>query len=154
MLAIVLPLAALTWVNVVGVRSGVRTAMALVIAKLIPLLIFVGAGVFVATWDGISRQPAGTGDLGNAALLLLFAYAGFENTPAAAGEYRNPRRDVPFALVVHITVVTSLYFFVQWVTLGTLPDAGSSATPLFRGTVFDLDILITNQYLFFIFFNI
>src|SRR5687768_17922610 len=30
--------------------------------------------------------------LGEAALLLLFAYAGFENTAAAAGEYKNPDR--------------------------------------------------------------
>ena len=41
--AIVVPLLALTAVNVIGVRSGVRTAVFLVAAKLVPLLIFVGA---------------------------------------------------------------------------------------------------------------
>jgi amino acid transporter len=60
--------------------------------------------------------------LGEAALLLLFAFAGFENTAAAAGEYKNPRRDVPFALLTMIIGVTALYFLIQLVALGTLPD--------------------------------
>lgn len=129
-LAIVVPLVALTAFNVVGVRSGVGAAMFLVVSKLVPLVIFIGAGIWFTTWKSIAQQPAGSGHIGEAALLLMFAYAGFENTPAAAGEYRNPRRDVPFALIVHIVVVTMIYFAVQWITLGTLPAAGTSATPL------------------------
>src|SRR5690606_4458269 len=71
------------------------------------------------------------GALGEAALLLLFAYAGFENTPAAAGEYRNPQRDVPFALLTMITLITLLYALVQLVAVGTLgPALGDSASPL------------------------
>jgi amino acid transporter len=68
--------------------------------------------------------------LGEGALLLLFAYAGFENIPAAAGEFRNPRRDVPFALLTMIALVTLLYVAVQVVAQGTLPDLAASATPL------------------------
>jgi amino acid transporter len=63
-----------------------------------------------------------TSRFGEAALLLLFAYAGFENTAAAAGEFRNPRRDVPFALLAMIVMVTLIYTLVQLVALGTLPD--------------------------------
>jgi len=129
-LAITAPLLVLTAINVVGARSGVRAAIFLLASKLLPLLLFVGVGLVVATREQVLAQPAGDGGLIGAALLLLFAYAGFENTPAAAGEYRNPRRDVPFALVVNIAVVTLLYVAVQWVALGTLPNAGQSATPL------------------------
>ncbi|MEE8138171.1 MAG: APC family permease, partial [Thermoanaerobaculia bacterium] len=130
-LAITLPLVALTAVNTVGVRAGARTSVLLVAAKLVPLLIFVGAGAFATRWQQVLGQGVpGQGGLGEAALLLLFAYAGFENTPAPAGEYRNPRRDVPFALLTQIVLVTLLYASVQWVALGTLPDLGSSATPL------------------------
>ena len=128
--AISLPLITLTAINVVGVRSGVRAAMFLVIAKLVPLLMFVFAGFFFVSFDTVTGQPAGDGRFGRAALLLLFAYAGFENTPAPAGEYRNPRRDVPFALLAHIAVVTMIYFAVQLVALGTLPDVAQSSTPL------------------------
>jgi len=73
---------------------------------------------------------AGAGTLGDAVLLLLFAYAGFENTAAPAGEFKNPRRDVPFALIVQVVVVTLIYSGVQWVALGTLPGVADSATPL------------------------
>ncbi len=128
--AIALPLLILTAVNVIGVRSGVSAALVLLFGKLVPLLVFVGAGLFAAQWDRIAQQPAGSGRIGEAALLLLFAYAGFENTAAPAGEYRNPRRDVPFALLMHIAIVTALYFAVQAIALATLPNLGASDTPL------------------------
>ncbi len=129
-LAIVLPVLVLTALNVIGVRSGVGAAIFLIVTKMIPLLLFVGAGVFFFSPQVLADQPEGSGEFGRAALLLLFAYAGFENTSAAAGEHRNPRRDVPVALLTNITVVTLLYVAVQAVTLGTLPQAGESATPL------------------------
>jgi APA family basic amino acid/polyamine antiporter len=145
--AIVLPVVALTVINVVGIRSGVRTAVLLAIAKIVPLVVFVVAGTAAALRQG-GHAAAGAGagggggggaaaggapgwrQLGAAALLLLYAYAGFENTAAAAGEYKNPRRDVPFALLTQIGIVTLLYAWVQWVALATLPGLAASATPL------------------------
>lgn len=130
-LAIVLPLLALTVINLVGVRSGVAAAMVLVIGKLLPLFVFVGVGIFVARWPVAAAQVAtDPGKLGEAALLLLFAYAGFENTAAPAGEFKNPKRDVPFALAAQIAIVAAVYVGVQWVALGTLPNVAASKTPL------------------------
>ncbi len=149
--AIVVPVLALTALNVIGIRSGVRTAVFLAVAKIVPLLVFVGAGTVALLRTGglaaaaqavaggvggAAAASAGAGGppgwhrLGAAALLLLYAYAGFENTAAAAGEYKNPRRDVPFALLTQIGIVTVLYAWVQWVALGTLPGLATSATPL------------------------
>lgn len=128
---ITLPLALLTWINVVGVKSGARTAVGLVIAKTLPLLFFVGVGLFFVDWSRVvAFQMPRSGTIGQAALLLLFAYAGFENTPAAAGEYRSPRRDVPFALLTMIASLTLLYTAVQVVALGTLPGLAESESPL------------------------
>ncbi|MGQ4582462.1 amino acid permease [Lysobacter sp. F60174L2] len=129
-------LAFLVGVNVVGVRAAARTGVFLAIAKLVPLLMFIGIGAMFVDAAMAAPLAAGSvfdlplGDLGQAALLLLFAYAGFENLPAAAGEYRNPRRDVPFALLAMIATVTAVYFAVQWVALGTLPGLAESHTPL------------------------
>jgi basic amino acid/polyamine antiporter, APA family len=155
--AIVLPVLGLTALNVVGIRSGVRTAVLLAVAKIVPLLVFVvagtvwalragagavagavGAGGAMAAGRGLAGGGAvaaaagspGWHQIGAAALLLLYAYAGFENTAAAAGEYKNPRRDVPFALLAQIGFVTLLYAWVQWVALATLPGLAASATPL------------------------
>jgi APA family basic amino acid/polyamine antiporter len=129
-LAIVLPLLALTAINVVGVKSGVRTAVFLAVSKIVPLLIFIGVGIFYVSRTLATLPTPRSGTLGEAALLLLFAYAGFENTPAPAGEFKNPRRDVPFALVANIVIVTLLYTAVQWVALGTLPNLAQSERPL------------------------
>ncbi len=119
-------------VNVIGVRAAARTGVFLSIAKVLPLLLFIGIGaahVDASLAQPLSEPPPARA-LGEAALLLLFAYAGFENLPAAAGEYRNPRRDVPFAMLSMIATVTAIYFAVQWVALGTLPNLAESQTPL------------------------
>lgn len=123
----------LTAINVVGVRAAARTGVFLAISKLLPLAMFILIGAFFVDMDHVS--PLATGsiplpDLAKGSLLLLFAYAGFENMPTAAAEYRNPRRDVPFAMLTMIVIVTLVYVGVQWVALGTLPGLATSATPL------------------------
>ncbi|MGH6961837.1 MAG: amino acid permease, partial [Dongiaceae bacterium] len=45
-LAIALPLLALTAINVAGVKWGVRAAVVLAVGKIVPLLVFIGAGLF------------------------------------------------------------------------------------------------------------
>ncbi len=121
----------LAWINIRGVKAGARTAVVLVIAKMLPLIFFIVVGAWFV--DGarlvVHEAPSGSA-LGRAALLLLFAYGGFENTPVAAGEFRNPRRDVPFALLITILCVTLIYSSVQAVALGTLPELATSSSPL------------------------
>jgi basic amino acid/polyamine antiporter, APA family len=118
-------------INTRGVKAGARTSVALVIAKMVPLIFFIVVGLWFV--DGarlVVHEAPRSSALAQAALLLIFAYGGFENTPAAAGEYRNPRRDVPFALLVTIGCVTLLYSSVQAVALGTLPELATSSSPL------------------------
>ncbi len=128
---IVLPVLGLTWINLVGIKSGARTAVILAIGKVLPLAILVLVGVFSVDWHRIFPVPKPeSGNFMKAALLVLFAYSGFENTAAPAGEFKNPRRDVPFALVVQILIVTAIYTLVQLVAIGTIPNLGQSPTPL------------------------
>ncbi len=128
---VALPLVALAAINVRGVKLGATTVAVLLAAKLIPLAVVVAAGLLAlqpARFGGIFSFPAA--GLAKAGLLLLFAYGGFENTAAPAGEYRDARRDVPFALLFQILAVTILYAAVQIVAVGTLPDLATSKTPL------------------------
>ncbi len=130
-LTIVLPLAGLTWINVRGVKSGATTAVVLAVGKTVPLAVLVVVGVFAISWQRVFPVPAPEqGHFTKAALLVLYAYAGFENTAAPAGEFKNPRRDVPFALVTQVLLVTAIYTLVQLVAIGTVPDLGRSQTPL------------------------
>jgi amino acid transporter len=128
---VAIPLLALTALNIAGVKHGARAAVALVICKVVPLLLLIAIGLFAVDWQRFVPMPLpAAANLREAALLLLFAYAGFENTAAAAGEYRQPQRDVPFALLVMIGGVTAIYTLVQITALGVVPDVAASATPL------------------------
>ncbi|MEX2124684.1 MAG: APC family permease [Woeseia sp.] len=128
---IAVPLILLTWINVIGVKEGARLAAGLAVAKVVPLVIFVAVGVFAVDWARVAAVELPPLDnLGEAALLLLFAYAGFENTAAPAGEYKDPKRNVPFALLTMITIVTILYALVQLVAVGTLPNLAQSESAI------------------------
>ncbi len=130
-LTIVLPLAGLTWINVRGIKSGALTAVILSFGKTVPLALLVVVGLFAVSWRRVFPVPMPeTGNFTKAALLVLYAYSGFENTPAPAGEFRNPKRDVPFALITMIVIVTAIYTLVQLVAIGTIPNLGQSQTPL------------------------
>ena len=121
-------------INIAGVRQAAQLSLALVFGKLLPLLAFVCIGVFHIDWNlafgGADARAFDFRSTSEAALLLLFAYAGFENLSVAAGEYKNPRRNVPFALVAMIVLVTAIYAAVQLVAQGTLPGLAASTTPL------------------------
>ena len=130
---ITVPLTINLWINVSGVKNGARLSVALTIAKILPLLFLIAVGIPAVNTSLVFPMPVPDAKgLGEAALLLLFAYAGFEITAANAGEYVNPKRDVPFALIVCIGIVTLLYTLIQLVALGTLPDLASktAGTPL------------------------
>lgn len=120
-----------TAVNWVGVRSGARFGVLLVIVKLLPLLLLIAVGMFHLDSEALTVHTLpGSSSIAAAALLLLFAYGGFENAPAAAAEYRQPKRDLPFALMATIAIVTAVYVAIQVVALSLLPNLAQSTSPL------------------------
>ena len=131
---IIVPLLVLTWINVRGIKQGALTAVVLAWGKVVPLVLFVLVGLFWVNWSRVFPVPMPErANFMKAALLVLFAYGGFENTAAPAGEFKNPRRDIPFALIVQIAIVATIYSAVQLVAIGTMPDLGKSPTPLADG---------------------
>jgi amino acid transporter len=129
--AITVVVGAVATVNVFGVRGASFAVNLLTVAKLVPLLVFVGVGLFFVDTSRITllALPA-LGSLRQAALLLVFAYGGFENANVPTEEALNPRRHLPTALLVTIAAVTLLYVLIQVVAQGTLPELATSATPL------------------------
>lgn len=130
-LLIALIIAAIAAINIRGIRQSSTVVNALTIGKLLPLAVFIGAGLFaidpaLLVPDRGPELPA----VSSAALLLIFAFGGYEVVPVPAGESRDARRGVPFALVATLVTVTVVMTLVQLVAVGTLPALGSSATPL------------------------
>ena len=79
-------------------------------------------------------MPAVTREqVSSAAILLIFAYGGYEVTGVLAGEAANPRRDVPFAFVATLIIVTIVMSLASLVATGVVPDLAASKTPLADG---------------------
>lgn len=121
-------------VNYRGARGGARLSNVFTIGKLVPLAIFVVAGIaWVATHPAAvpAATPSPSGrDWLQALLLIGFAYGGFDGAMFAMGEAKEPRRDAPFALGTAIVFLTVLYTGVQVLVNAALPDPGASARPL------------------------
>jgi len=123
----------LAFVNTRGVAIGARVIEGAVVAKLLPLAVFLAVGVFFVqpsalAWPG---WPEG-GPLGEAVLLLIFAFVGIEVALVPSGEVRDPRRTVPRAIYLALGVTTLLYLAIQAVAQGVLgPEmAGHAEAPL------------------------
>jgi basic amino acid/polyamine antiporter, APA family len=123
--------AALAIVNVIGIRQSAIVLNTLTIGKVTPLAIFIAAGLPAVVWDRLAPGAApDVASLSRSALLLIYAFGGYEVIPVPAGEAKDPRRGVPFALVMTIVFVTIILALAQIVCLGTLPGLASSKTPL------------------------
>ena len=128
---IIVTVLALTILNVTGVRQAAIASDAFTIGKLIPLLIFIAAGLFFLNPGAFTfgARPT-TGAFSQSVLLLIYAFTGFEMAAIPAGETRDPRKHLPRALLMAIVVVAIVYIFVQVVCIGTLPGLATSTKPL------------------------
>jgi basic amino acid/polyamine antiporter, APA family len=133
-LLLALVLVPLATANYRGVRGGVSTSSVFAVAKLVPLLFFVAAGLFALATGRIGGPappvPADAGTWLEAILLLVFAYGGFEAALLPLGEARDPRRDAPIALFTALGLCALLYGLVQVVVIAALADPGASPRPL------------------------
>ena len=104
----------LTFVNIVGVKRAVRFLDALTLLKAAPLILVAVLGLVMA---GGAVEPPGPlpplTQLEAAALLILYAFVGFENSVVPAGETADAKRTIPRALIATIVATACLYFLVQ-----------------------------------------
>ncbi len=121
----------LTWLNVGGIKNSVAVIYLFTVLKLLPLslLILFGLGEIDLQMLGGAAMPE-VGELGEALLVVLYAYVGFEGTMVAAGEGKRPRRDVPRAVVNTILFTGVIYLLIQAVSVSAYPDLATSTTAL------------------------
>ncbi len=128
--------ASLSAMNIVGVKRAVRLLDALTLLKAAPLLFVAILGLVMA--GGAIEAPQGPPPLTQleaAALLILYAFVGFENSVVPAGETADPRRTIPRALVATIIATAALYFLVQLAYVAVMePGAGGDAPMVAFGT--------------------
>jgi len=122
--------------NIRGVRLTAAVTNVLTVGKLIPLFLLSVVGLhFVDSARYSLASPPSYASFSQAALILVFTYMGFEGASIPAGEMRDPRHHLPFALLIGIGTVTLLYISVQIVCIGTVPDLTHSERPLADASV-------------------
>ena len=127
----VLTIGLLGAINCLGVRSGSVVQSALMILKVGVLLALIALG-----WafhrpapPSLAAAPAdGWLAFGGAMVPVLFAYGGWQTANFLAAEVREPRRNLPRALVAGVVAVVLLYVGANWVYLRGLGPDGLAAT--------------------------
>ncbi len=135
-LVAVIALGVLTLVNCIGVRAGGTVQSALMVIKIFAIALLVGAGAFLVrnvhvTWRPLLDQPASLGLLsyfGAALVPVVFAYGGWQTASFVAGEMKEPKRDLPRALVLGVAGVALLYTSVNYVCVRALGVAALAQT--------------------------
>jgi basic amino acid/polyamine antiporter, APA family len=116
---------AFTAINCMNVSSGGKLQTALTVMKIV-MILGLAAGALVAprgSWSslGASGGFPGWSAFGAMVLAALWAFDGWNNLPMAAGEIRDPQRNLPRATVGGMVVVLATYALVNLGYFHALP---------------------------------
>ena len=117
-------LGTMAWINVRGAKGSLRVLEYITIIKLLPLFGIIIFGFSHVKMSNLRWQhwpPLNT--LGETVLVLFFAFAGFETALGASGEVKNPKRTIPFGILLGAAIVFLFYVLIQTVTQGVLGPA-------------------------------
>lgn len=142
----------ITSILVKGIREAASTNNIIVVIKLAVVVFVILAGMFyinsdnwtpfipepaLTTIDGKETMSFGFGGVLTAATIVFFAYIGFDAVSTQAGEAINPKKDVPFAIVMSLVICTVLYILVSLVLTGMVPyqqlDLAAPVASAFEG---------------------
>jgi len=126
----------LSIVNLLGVKPGSRVLNVLVVLKVAALAVLIGAGWLAPAapdWWTADRESTAGGTsaslaFGAALIPILFAYGGWQNANYVAEEIENPRKNLPFSLLVGTMSVVAIYVLVNAVYLRALGLEGLAAS--------------------------
>ncbi len=124
--------ALVTVVLVKGVRESAWFNSTMVVLKLAIVGFFIVMGFFYVepkNWHPFA--PNGFTGVAQGAAILFFAYIGFDAISTASEEAKNPKRDMPIAILGSLLICTILYIIVGAVLTGLMPWARlNTAEPL------------------------
>ena len=120
---------ALTYINLRGVRLGAAVQNIFMVLKLLPIGLIMVAGLFFGHESpNLLAMPQNMPSLGSfipviafGVVATLWAYEGWTNLNSVAEEMRNPRRNIPLAIIGSILGVTLLYVVFNFSIFRVLP---------------------------------
>jgi basic amino acid/polyamine antiporter, APA family len=121
----------LVTVNIKGVKEAIKMVTIMTILKLGPVFLLIAlATPYISSDVLIPHNFTSLTDIEGAALLLLYAFVGFEGVLMTAGETSNPRKTIPRALVGTVILIAVLYFLIQVTYMATITEYNSDGAPL------------------------
>jgi len=112
----------ITYLVYVGIYETKVASNLMVILKLAVLMLVIGVGSFYvhpANWSPFA--PNGVGGVLKGVSGVFFAYIGFDAISTTAEECKNPRRDLPKAMIYALVITTVLYILISLVLTGMVP---------------------------------
>lgn len=119
-------------INIRGVRYGLRLSVALTVIKIAPLALLVIGGLFVIdpsklVWHGVPPLKS----VGEASVILFYAFFGFEAALGMSSEIVRPSRTVPRGILMGLLIIAGLYVGLQIIAQGMMGNAlADSKAPL------------------------
>ena len=113
--------------NILGSKTAANIQVVSTICKLIPLFLLMIFGFLLGKGGNPVFTPmVGEGKnagavLGSTLLAVLFAFEGWTNVGAIAGEMKNPGRDLPRAIVGGVSIIMAVYFVINMAYLWVIP---------------------------------
>jgi APA family basic amino acid/polyamine antiporter len=134
-------IAILTIINCLGVKAGARTQSGFMVMKIAAITALIVAA-FTVTRSPTPAIPVARdwswSSFGAAMVPVAFAYGGWQTANFIAGEIKDPRRNLPRALLIGVAGVVALYLAVNWGCVRALGPAGLAATTTPATTVMRL----------------
>lgn len=130
----------LTALNLIGTKHSAMINNILVLIKIVILCLFIGFGVFQVNPTNYSQfAPNGFAGILQGAGFIFFAYLGFGRIAALGGEVKNPKKNLPLAILIALATSVVLYVMTGLVATGllnygTLAGSGSPLTDAVKVT--------------------
>lgn len=112
----------LTYINIAGIRQGMRIQKILITSFVLGLLFVVALGFAIVSPPDVLKQgslPTGAG-LGTAMIFVLFTYGGWNEAAYLSAEVRNPGRNMVRGLLYSVGIITTIYLVTNFVFVKSL----------------------------------
>jgi len=130
----VLLIGILSFVNFFGIRESSWTNIIFTIIEAAGLALIIYLGFTFTTAEPINyfENPFGISGISLAFVLIFFAFIGFEDIVNIAEETKNPKKVLPRAIILSISITAIIYILVSLSAIRVLSwqELGSSLAPL------------------------
>lgn len=116
----------ITLINILSTKLGSKVQFVATIAKLIPIFVIIVFGLLKGEANSfaaasVASSSTGLAGFGAAILGTLWAYDGWVGVGNMAGELKNPKKDIPKAIIIGLTTIIAVYLLINIAIINVMP---------------------------------